>query len=150
DAPVSRAARPALWGAYMRSFERTHWMITRDVERYYETLSATQWLSLSQMREFQDEKLRRLIRHAFRSVPYYRAMMQERKLRPEAIRGQHDLHKLPYLSKDDVRRHLYFDMLQEGVSHGDILKISTSGSTGEPFVCYADREQLEFRWAATL
>jgi phenylacetate-CoA ligase len=29
-------------------------------------------------------------------------------------------------------------------------KISTSGSTGEPFVCYVDRPQLEMRWAATL
>jgi phenylacetate-CoA ligase len=31
-----------------------------------------------------------------------------------------------------------------------VLKISTSGSTGEPFVVYADKAQLEFRWAATL
>jgi phenylacetate-CoA ligase len=134
----------------MSSFERTHWMITRDVERYYETLNATQWLSPAQIRELQDEKVRRLVRHAYRSVPYYRVKMQERKLRPEDIRGQHDLHKLPYLTKDDVRRHLHFDMMQEGVSHSEILRINTSGSTGEPFVCYADREQLEFRWAATL
>jgi phenylacetate-CoA ligase len=148
--PPSRSARPAHFRAYMASFERSHWMITRDVERYYETLNATQWLSLSQTRELQDEKLRRLVRHAYRSVPYYRTRMQELRLRPEDIRGQQDLHKLPFLTKDDVRRHLYFDMMQEGVSHADILRIGTSGSTGEPFVCYADREQLEFRWAATL
>lgn len=148
--PPSRAARPLLFRAYMRSFERTHWMITRDVERYYEALDATQWLSPAQVRELQDEKLRRLIRHAYRSVPYYRVRMQEAKLRPEDIRGQADLHKLPLLAKADVRTHLYFDLLQEGVQHANILKISTSGSTGEPFVCYADRAQLEFRWAATL
>src|SRR3989442_4956797 len=32
----------------------------------------------------------------------------------------------------------------------EVLKVTTSGSTGEPFVCFVDREQLEFRWAATL
>ena len=32
----------------------------------------------------------------------------------------------------------------------EVLRVTTSGSTGEPFVCYADRAQLEFRWAATL
>ena len=148
--PVSRAAHPLRWQTYMSTFEQTHWTITRNVEHYYETLSTTQWLSPSQIRELQDEKLRRLVRHAYRSVPYYRARMQELKLRPEDIRGQDDLTKLPLLGKEDVRRHLYFDMLQEGVSHSQILKISTSGSTGEPFVCYADRAQLEFRWAATL
>jgi phenylacetate-CoA ligase len=148
--PPSRQANPLRWRAYMASFDRTHWLITKNVERYYETLNASQWLSQAQILELQNEKLRRLIRHAYRAVPYYRAKMQEAKLRPEDIRTQQDLHKLPFLTKDDVRRHLYFDILQEGISHAEILKITTSGSTGEPFVCYADRAQLEFRWAATL
>lgn len=150
EEPPARRASPARWRAYMTTFDQSHWMITRNVERYYESLSASQWLSPADMRELQDEKLRRLIRHAYRSVPYYRVRMQEAKLRPEDIRGQADLHKLPFLTKADVRKHLHFDILQEGVSHADILKVTTSGSTGEPFVCYADRAQLEFRWAATL
>jgi phenylacetate-CoA ligase len=143
-------ARDLHWKAYMRTFEQTHWLLTRDVERYYETLRQTQWLAPAAMRDLQDEKLRRLVRHAYRNVPYYRARMQERKLRPEDIRGQADLHKLPFLTKVDVRKHLYFDILSENHNKRDILKITTSGSTGEPFVCYADRAQLEFRWAATL
>jgi phenylacetate-CoA ligase len=150
DEPPAVRANPLRWRAYMASFDRSHWMITRNDERYYESLNASQWLSRSDMRELQDEKLRRLIRHAYRSVPYYRHRMQEANLHPEDIRGQADLHKLPFLTKADVRKHLYFDILQEGVSHAEILKVTTSGSTGEPFVCYADRAQLEFRWAATL
>jgi phenylacetate-CoA ligase len=148
--PPSRRADPVRWRGYMATFEQSHWLITKNVERYYEVLNATQWLSPSQMRELQDEKLRRLVRHAYRSVPYYRARMKEASLRPEDIRGQDDLHKLPFLAKADVRKHLHFDIMQEGANHKDILEISTSGSTGEPFVCYADRSQLEFRWAATL
>jgi phenylacetate-CoA ligase len=49
-----------------------------------------------------------------------------------------------------VRRHLYFDIMSDNHDKADILKIATSGSTGEPFVCFVDRAQLEFRWAATL
>ena len=148
--PPSRRADPVRWRAYMASFERSHWFITKNVERYYETLNATQWLSPAQIRELQDEKLRRLIRHAYRSVPYYRARMQELKLRPEDIRSQEDLGKLPLLTKADVRQHLHFDILADGVSHDQIMRVTTSGSTGEPFVCFADRAQVEFRWAATL
>src|SRR6185436_5949961 len=143
-------ARDLHWKTYMRTFESTHWMLTRDVERYYEMLRKTQWLPPAAMRELQDEKLRRLVRHAYRNVPYYRARMQELKLRPEDIQSQADLMKLPFLTKADVRKHLYFDILSENHSKRDILKITTSGSTGEPFVVYADRAQLEFRWAATL
>ncbi|WP_437657325.1 glycosyltransferase [Sorangium sp. So ce1182] len=140
----------ARWRGYLAAFNHTHWMITRDVEHYYETLRKTQWLTPEQTRELQDEKLRRLLRHCYRNVPYYRARMQELKLRPEDIHGQEDLHKLPFLTKADIRRHLYFDIMSENHDKSQVLKITTSGSTGEPFVCYADRAQLEFRWAATL
>ncbi|MEZ4222729.1 MAG: glycosyltransferase [Polyangiaceae bacterium] len=143
-------ARTLEWKAYLAVFNRTHWMITRDVERYYDSLRKTQWLAPSQLRELQDEKLRRLVRHAYRSVPYYRHRMREAKLTPRDIRGQDDLHKLPFLTKSDVRENLYFDILSENHDKDQVLRISTSGSTGEPFVCYADRAQLEFRWAATL
>ena len=50
-----------------------------------------------------------------------------------------------------MRKHLYFDIpVGQPQKKSEILRISTSGSTGEPFVCYVDRAQLEFRWAATL
>jgi phenylacetate-CoA ligase len=142
--------REALWRGYMASFNRTHWVISRDVERYYESLERTQWLSLSEMGALQDEKLRRLVRHAYRTVPYYRERFRERGLTPDDVRGRADLHKLPFLTKGDVREHLYFDLLSERHAKSEMLRITTSGSTGEPFVCYADRAQLEFRWAATL
>lgn len=148
--PKRSAAREVEWRAYMSTFRHTHWMITEDVEHYYDTLNKTQWLTLPQMRELQDEKLRRLIRHAWRNVPYYRARMQAAGLKPEDIRTQDDLYKMPMLSKNDVRQNLHFDIMSENHDKSQIQRINTSGSTGEPFVCYADRSQLEFRWAATL
>jgi len=147
--PMS-AARRLRWNAYLTTFSQTHWMITRDVERYYETLRETQWLKADQVRELQDEKLRRLIRHAYRNVPFYRYRMQAAKLGPSDIRGRRDLHKLPFLTKDDVQENLHFDILSENHDKRQVLRVATSGSTGQPFVCYVDRAQLEFRWAATL
>lgn len=148
--PPRDPAQQLRWKLYLAAFDRTHWMITRDFEYHYETLCKTQWLGVAETRELQDEKLRRLIRHAYRNVPYYRARMQERGLRPEDIRGQADLYKLPMLTKADIRKHLYFDIMSENHDKSQVLRITTSGSTGEPFVCYADRAQLELRWAATL
>ncbi len=142
--------RSMRWRSYLTLFNQSHWMITRDVEHYYETLRKTQWLSPSELRDLQDEKLRRLMRHCYRNVPFYRARMQERGLRPEDIRGQEDLPKLGFVTKHDLRKHLYFDIMSENHDKAQVLKITTSGSTGEPFVCFADRAQLEFRWAATL
>jgi len=49
-----------------------------------------------------------------------------------------------------VRENLYHGLLSNNHDKRRILRVATSGSTGEPFVCYADRHQLEIRWAATL
>ena len=95
-------------------------------------------------------KLRKLVLHAYRHVPYYRDRMRELGIAPDDIRALDDLPKLPFLTKDDVRKHLYFDIMSDNHDKAEILKVTTSGSTGEPFVCFVDRAQLEFRWAATL
>ncbi|MDQ2647140.1 MAG: capsular biosynthesis protein, partial [Myxococcota bacterium] len=122
----------------------------RHVERLYETLKHTQWLSPAEMRELQAEKLRRLIRHAYRNVPYYRTRMRELGLGPDDLRSVEDLAKLPLLDKDDIRTHLHFDIMQEGVSHADLERVATAGSTGTPLVCYVDQAQRDFRWASAL
>jgi phenylacetate-CoA ligase len=102
------------------------------------------------MRELQERKLRRLVHHAYHHVGYYREAMDARSLRPADIQTLDDLRKLPLLDKAQVRDSLYFDLLSDNHDKRRILKVTTSGSTGEPFVCYADQHQLEIRWAATL
>lgn len=136
--------------AYLSIFGATHWMMTGDVATHLTDLQKSQWLSLDAMRELQERKLRKLVQHAYTHVPYYRDRLRALGIGPQDIRTLEDLRKLPFLTKADVRKHLYFDILSDNHQKSEILRISTSGSTGEPFVCYVDRAQLEFRWAATL
>ncbi len=138
------------WRGYIASFGATHWMMTKEVDTQLHELRESQWLSPDKMRALQEDKLHRLVRHAYRHVPFYRERMKEAKLAPEDIRTLEDLQKLPMLTKADVRKHIYFDIMSDNHAKSEILKITTSGSTGEPFVCFVDRVQLEFRWAATL
>jgi phenylacetate-CoA ligase len=125
------------------------WMITRRARNYYHELLESQYLPPDKIRELQEKKLRRLIVHAYQHVGYYRERMDALGLTPSDIRSLDDLRKLPLLGKDDVRENLHFDLLSDNHEKRRILKITTSGSTGEPFVCYADQHQLEIRWAAT-
>ena len=138
------------WRGYMATFGATHWMITGEVDTQLTDLRESQWLAPDKIRALQEDKLHRLVVHAYRHVPYYRERMKALGLTPDDIRSLDDLRKLPMLSKADVRKHLFFDIMSDNHKKSEILKISTSGSTGEPFVCFVDRPQLEFRWAATL
>ena len=154
--PPSRADEELSWSrrfrraVYFRTMPLHAWLLTRRTELYYRELTQSQWLSLAEMRSLQEEKLRRLIRHAYHHVGYYRERMDALGLTPEDIRTLDDLAKLPLLSKADVRENLHFDLLSDNHDNDRILRIATSGSTGEPFVCYADQHQLEIRLASTL
>jgi phenylacetate-CoA ligase len=142
--------RRLYWNGYLQLFGATHWMMTKEVGDQLADLRESQWLSPQKMRELQEQKLRRLVGHAYKHVPYYRDRMRAMSISPDDIQTLDDLHKLPFLTKDDVRKHLYFDIMSDNHKKSEVLKVTTSGSTGEPFVCFVDRSQLEFRWAATL
>jgi phenylacetate-CoA ligase len=142
--------RRLYWNGYLSLFGATHWMMTKQVGEQLKELKESQWLSLDKTRELQLSKLRKLVLHAYKHVPYYRDQMLKNGIAPDDIRSLDDLARLPMLTKNDVRTHLYFDIMSDNHDKEEILKVSTSGSTGEPFVCFVDRAQLEFRWAATL
>jgi phenylacetate-coenzyme A ligase PaaK-like adenylate-forming protein len=125
------------------------WKITRHARSYYDLLKVSEWYSPEQVRELQETRLRQLIRHAYLHVPYYAERMQELDLRPEDIQTLDDLRKLPMLTKASLRENLYFDLFADNHRKPEMQKIATSGSTGEPLVLYADRRQLEMRWAST-
>jgi phenylacetate-CoA ligase len=125
------------------------WLITSRARDYYNELKESQWLTPAQVKELQEIKLRKLVRHAYQHVPFYRQRFDEAGVKPSDIQTIEDLQKLPLLSKQDVRENLYFDLLSDNHRKDQVLRIQTSGSTGEPFVCFADRHQLEIRWAAT-
>ncbi|MEN8182969.1 MAG: glycosyltransferase [Myxococcota bacterium] len=134
--------------AHRAALSWTHRPLTRNVQFHTETLRRTAELPAELLQDLQDEKLRRLVRHCYRNVPYYRSVMQGRGLRPEDIRGQDELAALPILTGHDIRRHLYFDILAEGHDKAEMIRVHGVGSTHEPKVRFVDRSQRELHEAA--
>lgn len=126
------------------------WIIRRTARSYYYQLMASQYFSREELNRLQEERLRNLLQHVYRHVPYYRRVFKENGFHPSNFKEIKDLSNLPLLSKDNVRGNLYFDLFAKNQKKRKLLKVATSGSTGQPFVVYADRFQLEVRFATTL
>lgn len=136
--------------AYFATFPLHKWMIRRRARSLYLELDQSQWLPVEELRKLQLQRLQRIIQHVYTHVPYYHDRMTAAGVRPDDINGLTHLARMPLLSKDDIRAHLYFDLFSDDHRKRDMHRISTSGSTGEPFTTYADRHQLEMRFATTL
>jgi phenylacetate-CoA ligase len=73
----------------------------------------------------------RIVRHAYRCVPYYRRLFDAAGLDPRRVRTVADLAELPITTKADLQREP--DMfVSRGVDTARLLERRTSGATGQP------------------
>ena len=126
------------------------WIIRKPAQNYYHWLKSTEFASREKLDLLQLERLQKLISHAYHHVPYYRKIFLENSFKPNQISSLEDLNKIPLLNKQEVRENIHFALFSDNHDKKKMLRINTSGSTGEPFVCYADKFQLEMRFATTL
>ena len=95
-----------------------------------------------QLRELQNERLLQQVRHVWDNVPYYRAKMEAKGVTPEDIRSIDDLHKLPFLSKADLRDAYPYGLLGKPLS--ECVRIhSTSGTTGKRVVAFYTQHDVD-------
>lgn len=82
------------------------------------------------LKEMQTEKLLKQVKHVWDHVPYYKNKMEEAGVSPDDIKGLEDLHKLPFITKDDLRETYPYGLF--GVPLSECVRIhSTSGTTGK-------------------
>ena len=109
-------------------------------KQYYQKEIET--MPYEQMRALQSERLCRQVRHVWDNVPYYRSLMEEKGLTPDDIRGVEDLHKLPFLTKADLRDQYPYGLLAKPLS--DCVRIqSTSGTTGRRVVAFYTQNDVD-------
>jgi phenylacetate-CoA ligase len=120
----------------------------RWAHKYYDFLEESQWWSIDKLKEYQDEKLRNLISHAYKNVPYYREIFNQNRIKPEDIRTSNDLVKLPILTKDIIRENFPDKIVIGNEEDRQDGMWTTGGSTGEPLKFYADMQANNFAWTA--
>ena len=109
-------------------------------KRYYQPEIET--MPREQIKQLQSEKLVKQVQYVWDRVPYYRAKMEAKGVTPADIKGIDDLHKLPFLSKDDLRDQYPAGLL--AVPLKDCVRIhSTSGTTGRRVVVYYTQHDVD-------
>ena len=109
-----------------------------DCEELMRFLEDSERSTPEDIRAYQEAKLRDMVVHAYETVPYYREVMDERKLKPADISTAQDLTKLPVLSKEDVRA-AGTRLLSSAFNKKKLRMVTTSASTGTPLTVYWDR-----------
>ena len=98
--------------------------------------------SREQILAWQNERLVKQVQHVWDNVPYYRKKMEEKGLTPADIQGVEDLHKLPFLTKADLRDAYPYGL--KGKPLSECVRIqSTSGTTGRRVVAFYTQHDID-------
>ena len=94
------------------------------------------------IKSLQAEKLVKQVKYVYDHNKYYHRLMDEKGVTPDDIKGLDDLHKLPFLTKNDLREAYPYGLLSAPLK--DCVRIqSTSGTTGRRVVAFYTQHDLD-------
>ena len=98
--------------------------------------------SRDQILAWQNERLVKQVQYVYDNVLYYRKRMENKGVEPGDIKSVDDLHKLPFLTKGDLRDAYPYGLLARPLS--DCVRIqSTSGTTGRRVVAFYTQHDID-------
>jgi phenylacetate-CoA ligase len=96
-----------------------------------QALASSRWPP-ERLRQLQEERLRKLLVHAYHNVPLYRSLYDEARFRPDEFRSLDDLSKIPILLKQRLKEATPDEVVARGIHPHHCATVETSGSTGTP------------------
>lgn len=99
-------------------------------------------MPVEEIKKLQSERLVEQVKHVYKNVKFYHDKMDEAGVTPDDIHGIEDLHKLPFINKDDLRDQYPYGLV--GVPLSECVRIqSTSGTTGRRVVAFYTQEDID-------
>ncbi|MBN1505111.1 MAG: phenylacetate--CoA ligase family protein [Candidatus Eisenbacteria bacterium] len=94
------------------------------------------------------EKLRKVVKAAYESCPYYTELLDGIGMKPGDIKTPADYARIPFLTKAVIRKRAK-DMLARGADTSKLVESGTAGTTDMPITFYRTREVGQEKWAQT-
>ncbi len=108
----------------------------------FDPASAMDYIPVAQLRQYQLDRLKRIVAHAYGKVELIRQRMQARSINPESIKDLNDIQKLPFTVKTDLRDTYPFGLF--AVDMHDVVRLhASSGTTGKPIVVAYTKEDVD-------
>lgn len=100
-------------------------------------LNESQFWSREQLLALQMKKLRELVQHAEKHVPFYREIMGRKGFSWQDIRSLADIVRFPMIDKRTIQAD-YNAFIADTAEAADLIHRTTGGSTGTPLTVYSD------------
>ncbi|MFC1505060.1 phenylacetate--CoA ligase family protein [Thermodesulfobacteriota bacterium] len=108
----------------------------------YNKLLESQWWSKHKLESLQFDETKKILIEASKNVPYYSKMFKEYDIKPNSIKNIEDIIKIPYLTKDLIRKNIK-ELINKNIPTKKHIYVTTSGSTGIPLGFYWEKGRTD-------
>ena len=122
----------------------------QSVLKNLDFLMVSQFWNKSKLIEYQEEKLRELIVHSVKTVPYYHDLFKNTGIKIVDIQTLADLKKIPILTKATIKNEGIDRFTSSAVPKNKMITSSSSGSTGEPLFYFSTKDAYSMNLASNL
>ena len=123
-------------------------MGTCAIEWYRRIARMSRW-SKQEIEEWQNNELRKFVRHAYEHTVYYRQLFDSLGLTPDDIRCKEDLVKIPVMTKEIVNEN-YSSLVPDNLDRFKYRVSRSGGTTGVPVQYYCDENVWGYVTAAKI
>jgi phenylacetate-CoA ligase len=117
-----------------------------DLPAVLERLHRNESLDKESLWRLQSNKLRNIVKHCYRTVPYYRKTWASCGFAVHDFDGTKGFEKVPTLRRQEINANRDL-LISESYRDKQLIELRTSGSTGQPLVLYSDPVADTFDWA---
>jgi phenylacetate-CoA ligase len=106
--------------------------------------------SMDELISYQNAALRKLVNHAYSTVTFYKKLYDEHCLHPKEIQSIEDISKIPVIDKKMLIKNTLEDLISSKFKKENLIRITTSGSSGIPLEFFIDHSFDQHRKAQYL
>ncbi|HEC80918.1 MAG TPA: phenylacetate--CoA ligase family protein [Thermoplasmatales archaeon] len=116
------------------------WLMGKVLKSYIFDLNRLWSIGEKELQKYQEKRIKKIVRFSYEKIPFYRKKYQKVGVHPDDIETIDDLKKLPFVSKDDLRKCSPRDITPS--SRNNLIKTSTSGTMGKPVSVYVSMHEI--------
>lgn len=112
-------------------------LLSKIVKSYLIDFNRLARLNQKELERFRDKSFRKIVRYAY-TVPMYHEIYKRAGLYPNDIRSIKDIRKLPFVSKDDIKKYYPDGLISSKIDRKNLIEITTSGTSGKSVSIFVD------------
>lgn len=141
----------SLYGAVIRRvlYPLSESLHSTNVLHHLRFLEQSQYWPEDQLREYQWDRIKKLLIHAYNNTVFYRRSFDALGIKPDDVKDYSDYEKLPILTKKDLKNSMT-ELRAHNLPEREFVESTTGGTTADYTGFYLNKGCLDAKTAATV